>query len=184
MTGTIRRITILLWLLPLCSPGGAFSETVIHTERSLYRDIIVSESFGKRCLRFDRNNHTIQACISLNNPTALAFSCTKMMLGALYLQPDPQKVLVIGLGGGTLPMAVSRILPKAEIDVVEIDPAIVRVAKKYFGFKPGGKMRVIEARRTSIRQACREKGGHVTIWLCLMLLIMITSRNTCGRKSS
>jgi spermidine synthase len=58
-----------------------------------------------------------------------------MMLGALYLQPEPDKILIIGLGGGTLPSTLSRILPKAKIDIVEIDPAVVGVAQKYFNFR-------------------------------------------------
>jgi spermidine synthase len=29
-----------------------------------------------------------------------------MMLGALYLKPEPKKILVLGLGGGTLPTTI------------------------------------------------------------------------------
>ena len=76
-----------------------------------------------------------QSCISLKDPDYLVFNYTKMMLGALYLQPEPDKILIIGLGGGTLPSTLSRILPKAKIDTVEIDPAVVRVAQKYFNFR-------------------------------------------------
>jgi hypothetical protein len=50
----------------------------------------------------------------------------------------------IGLGGGTLPTAFSRILPQAEIDNVEIDPAVVRVARKYCNFRPTAKNKVVE----------------------------------------
>jgi spermidine synthase len=57
------------------------------------------------------------------------------MLGALYIQPEPDKILIIGLGGGILTSTLSRILPKAKIDTVEIDPAVVRVAQKYFNFR-------------------------------------------------
>jgi len=53
----------------------------------------------------------------------------------LYLQPEPDKILIIGLGGGTLPSTLSRIFPKAKIDTIEIDPAVVRVAQKYFNFR-------------------------------------------------
>jgi spermidine synthase len=67
-----------------------------------------------------------------------------MMMAALYLDPSPQRVLIIGLGGGTLPSAFQKILPGATIDAVEIDPAVVRVAGKYFGFLPGRQTQVIE----------------------------------------
>src|SRR5262249_7612045 len=50
----------------------------------------------------------------------------------------------IGLGGGTLPMTFRELLPTAQIDVVEIDPAVVKVARKYFDFKTDAKMAVYE----------------------------------------
>jgi hypothetical protein len=48
------------------------------------------------------------------------------------------------LGGGTLPRVLQKILPDAQIDAVEVDPAVVRVAYKYFDFKPGPQTRVFE----------------------------------------
>lgn len=143
MIRTIKIAVSALGLLLIATSGVSNAE-VIYTERSLYRNIVVSESFGSRCLRFTRHNNTQQSCISLHNPDYLVFDCTKMMLGALYLTPNPRKVLVIGLGGGTLATALSRILPDAEMDVVEIDPAIVRVARKYFNFRPTPKVRITE----------------------------------------
>ena len=85
-------------------------------------------------MRFTKQIGARQSCISIKDPDNLVFNYTKMMLGALYLQPAPDKILIIGLGGGTLPSTLSRILPKAKIDTVEIDPAVVRVARKYFNF--------------------------------------------------
>ena len=85
-------------------------------------------------MRFTKQIGARQSCISIKDPDNLVFNYTKMMLGALYLQPAPDRILIIGLGGGTLPSTLSRILPKAKIDTVEIDPAVVRVARKYFNF--------------------------------------------------
>ena len=42
---------------------------------------------------------------------------------------------MVGLGGGTLPMALAQLFPTARMDIVEIDAAVVHVAKKYFRFK-------------------------------------------------
>lgn len=141
----VKATTIMmvsLWLVLAALSGTANAETVLYTEKSLYRNIIVSENSDTRCLRFSRQNGTQQSCFSLSNPEKVLFECNKMMLGALYLQPNPRRVLMIGLGGGTLASAVARILPQAEIDVVEIDPAIVRVAKDYFNLQTSPKLRV------------------------------------------
>ena len=86
-------------------------------------------------MRFTKQIGARQSCISLKNPDSLVFNYAKMMLGALYIQPEPDKILIIGLGGGILTSTLSRILPKAKIDTVEIDPAVVRVAQKYFNFR-------------------------------------------------
>ncbi len=124
--------------------GFAGAETILHKERSLYRDIVVYEDEGTRCMRFTRRHSARQTCVSLENPDRLVFNYTKMMLGALYLCPNPQKILIIGVGGGTLPTTLSSMFPAAEIHAVEIDPAVIRVAGKYFDFKPGKKITVFE----------------------------------------
>ena len=157
MVNTIKMVTVAaasLWLVFGTIIGIANSETVIYTERSLYRNITVVEDLGSRCMRFSRQNSTKQSCFSLNNPDSIAFECNKMMLGALYLRPNPRRVLMIGLGGGTLASAVSMILPDSEIDVVEIDPAIVRIAKEYFNFRPNSKVHVkVEDGRVFVKRA-------------------------------
>jgi len=136
MSKTIKAVTLLL----ASGVMGAYSfclaaESILHTERSLYRNITIYENGSERCMRFTKQTTTRQTCISLKYPDYLVFKYTKMMLGALYLQPKPDKILIIGLGGGTLPSTLSRILPKAKIDTVEIDPAVVHVARKYFNFR-------------------------------------------------
>jgi len=50
------------------------------------------------------------------------------------------RILVVGLGGGSLPMFLRKHYPPAGIDVAEIDPDVVDVAKKYFGFREDERM--------------------------------------------
>ncbi|HRD67025.1 MAG TPA: fused MFS/spermidine synthase [Candidatus Competibacter sp.] len=125
------------------SPSTAM--TVVHTEKSLYRNIVVYEESGERCMSFTRRNQTTrQTCQFLSDPNQFVFTYTRMMMGALYLNPHPRKVLVIGLGGGVLPMALARMFPDARIDIVEIDPAVVKVAQQFFGFNPSPQIQVFE----------------------------------------
>lgn len=46
--------------------------------------------------------------------------------------------LVIGLGGGALPMALRRMYPRVKVATVELDPEMAGVAKEYFGLKETG----------------------------------------------
>jgi spermidine synthase len=133
------------------------SQKLIHSEHSLYREVFVYEDSGTRCLCFTRWC-TIgrQSCMLLEHPERLVFDYTRMMLGALYLQPEPRRILIIGLGGGTLPRALERLLPEAQIDVVEIDPAVMQVAQQYFGFVPDARVHVtIEDGRAYVRRTER-----------------------------
>jgi spermidine synthase len=132
-------------------------QVLIHTERSLYRQVLVYDDGSERCLCFTRLCAIgRQSCVDLHQPDYLVFDYTRMMLGALLLSPAPRRVLVIGLGGGTLPHALEQLLPEANIDVVEIDPAVQRVAEQYFAFRPDARVRVYqEDGRAYVRRMLR-----------------------------
>jgi spermidine synthase len=152
-------------LLCMASPSlaqvAADQGRLIHSEKSLYRQVLVYEDGTTRCLCFTRQCAIgRQSCIDLQLPNHLVFEYTRMMLSSLFLTPEPQHILVIGLGGGTLPMALERVLPHAEIDTVEVDPAVVIVAQHYFGFHTDVRLHVIEQDgRAYVRQAIRA-GTH------------------------
>lgn len=136
-----RSLAAALTLAAVLPAGAA---DVVHREKSLYRNIYVLEGDGERCMSFGRYSGSRQTCIDLARPERLAFEYYRMMMGALYLNPAPQRVLVIGLGGGALPMALQRLYPALKMDVVEIDPAVARIAERHFGFRPGPLTRVAE----------------------------------------
>jgi len=140
-----------------CATGSTRAdEVVLHTERSLYRTIVVYDDDGQRCMRFTRQATARQSCMTLAEPHRILFDYVRMMLGALYVVPEPRRILVIGLGGGTLVDALQRVLPGAHIDAVELDPAVVRVAQRYFAFQPGPNVQVHELDgRVFVKRALR-----------------------------
>lgn len=141
----IHRLKTLFALFASLMATSSAAANVIHTEKSLYRNILVYEEDGQRCMSFSQRDQSArQTCKSLSDPDEFVFTYTKMMMGALYLNPNPRKILIIGLGGGVLPSALAGIYPDAAIDIAEIDPAVVKVAQRFFGFNPSAKMRVIE----------------------------------------
>lgn len=160
-----------LWLLPvlLWAPliGAQEDLQLIHSERSQYRQVLVYEDPGLRCLCFTRLCAIgRQSCIDRRAPERLVFEYTRMMLGALYLRPDPHDVLIIGLGGGTLAHTLAKLLPQAQIDVVEIDPAVLRVAEQYFAFQPDARVHVIiEDGRAYVRRMLRGNKRYQLIML-------------------
>ncbi|VFR53555.1 Spermidine synthase [plant metagenome] len=136
---------LLAWGLLAAAPAQA-QHTILHTEQSPFSPIIVYELAGERCMAFGTFlGAGRQTCQDVKAPRRMVFDYTRMMMSALLTQPRPASILVIGLGGGTLPRAYAELLPKARIDVVEIDPAVVKIARTFFGFQPSDRVRVHEA---------------------------------------
>lgn len=126
--------------ISLCN---AESTRVLHTEPSEFSPIVVYEDNGERCMNFGSLQAPgRQTCIDMDAPDKMVFGYTRMMMSALFIEPDPKRILIIGLGGGTLPRALAQVLPQATIDTVEIDPAVVRVAERFFGFVQSPRQRV------------------------------------------
>ncbi len=162
------RGAVLSLLLFAALPAPAQIEKMVHSERSQYREVLVYENGGERCMCFTRSCRIgRQSCVDLANPHRFALNYTRMMLaGSLFSSPDPRRILIVGLGGGSLPSALTEILPDATIDVVEIDPAVTRVARKYFDFKDGPKVKVSELDgRVFIKRAGREARHYDIVML-------------------
>lgn len=130
----------LLFAVLAVLPAHA-QRNVIHEERSQYRDVLVTEFNNQRCMLFNiRRGDMNQTCMDLRDPKRLVFSYTRMSFVGLLFNPEPQRILVAGLGGGTIPSVLREMYPQAEIDVLEVDSAVVRVAERFFNFQQDERM--------------------------------------------
>jgi len=68
--------------------------------------------------------------------------------------------LFLGGGGYTFPRFIEAKYPKAEIHVVEIDPEITRVARKYLGVSENSKIRSFNEDGRWFVMNCKGKGGY------------------------
>ncbi len=164
---TLARLLPLVLLL--AAPLAQAQQKLVHEERSLYREVLVYEQDGERCMCFTSQCRIgRQSCVNLANPHRFALNYTRLALGGMLLatQETPRRVLIVGLGGGTIPMALREILPEAQIDVVEIDPAVTKVARKYFAFQDDDKLKVFEMDgRVYVKRAVREGRKYDAILL-------------------
>ncbi|NYT80806.1 fused MFS/spermidine synthase [Alcaligenaceae bacterium] len=140
---------------------------LLHTEPSEFAPVLVFEEFGERCMNFNTiKDYGRQTCMQIDDPDRMVFAYTRMMTSALFVKPDPARVLFVGLGGATLPKAFAKILPDATIDTVEIDPAVLRVAERFFGYEQGPRQRVfLEDGRAFVERAHREGRRYDMIML-------------------
>jgi spermidine synthase len=81
-----------------------------------------------------------QSAVFPGRPEHLEIAYTRVAMVGLALAPPDARILFVGLGGGAMPAYTRRALPHARIDVVEIDPLIVEVAGRFFGFRPDDAM--------------------------------------------
>jgi spermidine synthase len=118
----------------LCSTLSLADERVIHTRTSAFNTIVVTEDGeGLRAMRFNEGSAR-QSVMRPGDPEHLEAMYARAMPVILAFVPQPRRMLVIGLGGGTVPTFLHRKLPELQIDVVELDPAVIEVAKSHFGF--------------------------------------------------
>jgi len=135
------------------------SAKVIHKERSLYRNILVEDKQNLRCLKFNvKTSKTNQSCLFKNDPLRLVFNYTKLLFSGLLINDKPERILIIGLGGGTMSNTLHQLYPSAEIINVEIDPSVVKVARKYFDFLENEKITSkIQDGRIFVKRAALKK---------------------------
>jgi spermidine synthase len=79
------------------------------------------------------------------------------MFASYALRPAPEKVAIVGLGGGSMIHFLNKYDPEVKIDVIEIDPAIIGIAEKYFGIEGTANIRVIQADAASYLEKTDEK---------------------------
>jgi spermidine synthase len=155
--------------IALLSPEGASADNMklLHSERSLYREVLVYQTGDVRCICFTRMCRIgRQTCQNVKQPEHIVMNYPRMMLGALFAKPDPKSVLIVGLGGGTIPRALRQILTQTRIDIVEIDPAVVKVARDYFDLGDSSHLNIIEADgRVQVKRAIRQQQHYDIIML-------------------
>ena len=124
--------------------GYTDDQTVRYDRESRYYRVQVVDypTEGRRCLHFSKSRG-IQSSMILADPCKLDLRYSRSIMAFLALHPDPKDVLVVGLGGGSIPKFIRKHFPEIRIDVVEIDPDVAKVCQEFFEFKPSPTMRVI-----------------------------------------
>jgi spermidine synthase len=131
---TITAIALLPILL------GCQSHRIVHQVRSPFQLVtVVDTPHGFRRLIFDGRldgSDPIQSEMNLSKPHDLILSYTRAMMAALSLADHQRRILLIGLGGASMQKFLYDLLPATVLETVEIDPEVVRIARKFFGFEP------------------------------------------------
>jgi spermidine synthase len=120
------------------------SGLIAHVETA-YNDIFVSKQASLLKMAFQWNGwYFSESEADLADRDDLPMLYTRVMNIATIYPQDVKRVLILGLGGGSIPVYLDHFLPDATIDTVELDPGVIDVAKKYFGVRETNKFHIFE----------------------------------------
>lgn len=101
----------------------------------------IFETAFERRLHF--NWDSTQSAMLLNDPCALVAAYTRKMMAFLLFNPTPRRILMIGLGGGSLAKFCHRRFPEADITAVDIDPDVIALRDEFLVPRDDSRFRVI-----------------------------------------
>ena len=96
-----------------------------------------------KSLHFDET--AVQSAMRKDAPFDLEVSYTQTMMGFLLLHPTPRDILIVGLGGGSLPKYCYRNLPNCRITTVEINEEVIALRDEFAIPRDDERFRIVHA---------------------------------------
>jgi spermidine synthase len=115
---------------------------VVFRKDTEYHQLAVIQDGNVRALRF---GSSFQSAMNVTKPFATEYSYTDLFSLAMLYRPSTDSMLFLGLGGGSAPKRMWRDFPALQIDVVELDPVVVDVARRYFAVPDDPRLRIENA---------------------------------------
>jgi len=138
VTRAVAVVSVLFGWINLGWTPIAWAKTLMQKD-TFYHRIRIEEDDEARYMYFDR---TLQSAMTLKDPTALRLIYSRYTSLGFTFRADAKKMLLIGLGGGSIPKKLNKEFPNMEIDAVELDPEVIKLAKDHFNIKEGKQLRL------------------------------------------
>jgi predicted membrane-bound spermidine synthase len=117
---------------------------IAHIE-SEYNDIFINKRRDELTMSFQLKGWDYTESITnLRDADDLPLRYPQVMTTAVLYPAEPKKLLMIGLGGGSISTYLGRFMPDTAIDTIEIDRRVIEAAKKYFGLRASDRMRYLD----------------------------------------
>jgi len=82
-----------------------------------------------------RGTEALESAVDLSDPLKLVVHYTRSLYGALFIQPQPKRVLMIGLGGAGFHRLFTAAYPDSLLHTVELDPKVLELCQSRMQFK-------------------------------------------------
>ncbi len=128
---------------PARPPSPMMADGVIESVESEYNNIYVVKRGQLLFMNFGhRDSHFVESIYDMLDPTSLPARYTRYMTIAPAYPARFQRAAFVGLGGGRTASYLVRSFPELKLDVAELDPEVIRLAKKYFGVEEQDRMKI------------------------------------------
>jgi spermidine synthase len=131
-----------------------YGRTVIFSGHDDHNPVEVVEDENTRSLHFGTPNYESE--MSLQNTNELVGEYRRLMTLSLLFNPSPKSILMLGLGGGSLPKFLWKCLPRCHLDLVERSSLVVDVCYRYFALPQSPRLRVHVEDAARFIQSSRE----------------------------
>lgn len=129
------RFSLSVFLLATC--GTAAGADFVEHHDTIYNSLTVQRRGNIVELRARaRGTEALESAVDLSDPLQLVVPYTRSLFGAMFFQPKPQRVLMIGLGGAGFHRLFAAAFPEALLQTVELDPKVYELCQTRMGFKP------------------------------------------------
>ena len=145
IVGVVLVGVLLIGAVVGATAGTTYRGDVVYRTQTPYQSLAVVDDDGVRTLYLGGQRHSAMA---LGAPDDHVFTYTRYFHLPMLMQDDVDRVLFIGGGGFTGPKAFAARYD-VTVDVVEIDPEVVRTAKEYFHVeeRPDLRIHVMDGRQ-------------------------------------
>jgi spermidine synthase len=128
------------------------AETLNHSDGRIahietgYNNIFINKrgTYLTLSTRF-RSKNSVESIVDLTDPDNIPLEYAQTMTVVLLYPETPKRILMIGLGAGSISTYLARALPETQIDAVELDPGVITAGKQYFGLRETEKVHLIES---------------------------------------
>src|SRR5215469_18722122 len=130
--------------MPIAPALAQGQRTLVESRESLYNNIYVYREGNYLAMTFGYNRSIYtESVYNTLDDRDLPVAYTRYMTETLAYAKNLHSVLEIGFGGGRTSWYLHRFLPDASITSVELDPAVLELAKKYFGIRDEPNFQVV-----------------------------------------
>jgi spermidine synthase len=131
-------------MLRLLEPPGSCHESLRgRLFDGTYDKPFIVDDGRRRFLHFDLD--TVQSAMELERPVRLALAYTRKMMAFLLFNRAPERILLLGLGGGSLAKFCYRHLSTVALTAVEANPDVIELREEFCIPADDNRFRVIQA---------------------------------------